>query len=127
MAIYVYALDKGGLMARGGCFYNPRDGGWVELQVLENEVVPVTIEFPFTPTEFNYRESGIDGSAPQISGDTVTLQFQTLNACGTYEIDVFDSAGAVRTVRFAANVAQPYVTGSITTTDDDDVDYGAFG
>lgn len=127
MAIYIMALDRGGYNCSGGCFYNPREGGWIELSALENEVTDVTIEFPFTPQEFNYRENGIDGSEPSITGDTVTLQFQSLNACGTYEIDVFSSTGAVRTVRFLANVAQPYVTGSITTTDDDDVDYGAWG
>jgi len=127
MAIYVTALDRGGYSAYGGCHYDPRDGGAVRLQVFENEVVPVTMEFNSAPSEFNYRENGIDGSEPAISGNSITLQFQQLNACGVYEIDVIFSDGATRTVRFIANEAQPYFTGSITTTDDDDVDYGAHG
>lgn len=127
MGIHVTALNRGGYSAYGGCSYNPREGGWIELDVHENEVIDVVIEFPVTPTEFNYRETGIDASEPVIVGSTVTLQFQQLAACGTYEIDVFTASGAVRTVRFLAHEAQPFYTGSVTTTDDDDVDYGAFG
>lgn len=127
MAIYVMALDRGGYSASGGCFYDPRDGGVLRLHVLENEVIPVTIEFNSAPSEFDYRENGIDGSEPIISGNTISLQFQELQPSGAYEIEVTFSDGSTKVVRFIANEAQPFTTGSITTTDDDDVDYGAFG
>lgn len=131
MAIYVTEMLRGGYSAFGGCYYDPRpahEGGRsVKLEVFEDEVIPVTIEFQQAPSETDYEEDGIDISAPQISGNTVTFQIQGLNANGTASLLAMFADGAARRVNFAANQNQPATFSSITPTDDDDVDYGAFG
>lgn len=130
MAIYVTALDRGGFSAHGGCYYDPRPAGeggrCVKLDVFEDEVIDVTVEFSATPTEFDYEEDGIDISEPVISGDTITFQIQGLNANGSMSLLAMFGSGAAKRVTFVANEAQPLV-GSIDPTDDDDVDYGALG
>jgi hypothetical protein len=126
MAIYVNVLERGGCSAYGGASYDSRDRV-VRLDVIEGEAFDVTIEYPETPASFDYWEDGIDGSEPVISGDTITLQFQTLTACGTYEIEAAYASGAKRRVKFQANEAQPFISSATTPTDDDDVDYGAWG
>lgn len=126
MGIHVTALEKGGCSAFGGAYYDPRDRV-VRLNVIEGEAFDVTILFPETPAEFDYWEDGIDGSEPVISGDAITLQFQTLTANGTYEIEAAYSSGARRRVRFQANDAQPFISSASAPTDDDDDDPGDWG
>lgn len=126
MTLNVVALDRGGYSAHGGGWWDARER-IVRLDVFEDEVIDVVIQFKEAPTELNYEEDGIDGATPVISGTTVTVQFQELNPNGVYEMLVFFGSGAKKRVRFQANPAQPIATGSITTTDDDDVDYGAWG
>lgn len=130
MAIYVNALDRGGYSAHGGAYYDPRpsaEGGrCIKLDVFEDEVIDVTVEFNSAPSSTDYEEDGIDISAPVISGNTITFQIQGLNANGTVSILAMFSSGAARRVNFMANENQP-LTGSIDPTDDDDVDDGAWG
>ena len=126
MALSVVALERGGFSAYGGAWFDARDRV-IRLEVFEDEVIDVTIQFGEAPTQFDYEEDGIDASEPVISGNTITLQFQTLSAGGTYQILAMFASGAAKRVRFQANEAQPVATGSITVTDDDDVDYGAWG
>lgn len=130
MAITVIALDRGGYSAYGGCFYDPRpsaEGGrCIKLEVFEDEVIDVTVEFGSAPTETDYEEDGIDISAPVISGNSITFQIQGLNANGTVSILVTFASGAQRRVNFMANENQPLV-GSIAPTDDDDDDPGVWG
>jgi len=131
MAIYVTALNRGGYAASGGCYYDPSSasegGRCIKLDVFDDEVVDVIVEFSGTPTDTDYEEDGIDISTPIISGNTITFQIQGLNANGTVSILVMFGSGAARRVSFMANENQPVSQGSITTTDDDDVDYGAWG
>lgn len=130
MAIYVTALNRGGFSASGGCYYDPRpaaEGGrCIKLDVFDDEVIDVTVEFTDAPTEYDYEEDGIDISAPVISGNTITFQIQGLNANGTVSLLAMFSGGAARRVTFQANENQP-LAGSINPTDDNDVDYGAHG
>lgn len=130
MAIYVIALDRGGYSASGGAYYDPRpsaEGGrCIKLDVFEDEVIDVTVEFNSTPTQTDYEEDGVDISAPVIVGNTITFQIQGLNANGTVSVLAMFSGGAQRRVNFMANENQP-LTGSIDPTDDDDVDDGAWG
>ena len=134
MAIYVMALERGGYSASGGAFYDPRpttEGGrCVRLDVFEDEVIDVTVDFGNltspTPTEKDYEEDGIDISEPVISGNTITFQIQGLNANGSVSILAMFGTGAARRVTFVANQNQP-LTGSIDPTDDDDDDPGAWG
>lgn len=130
MAIYVIALDRGGYSASGGAYYDPRpsaEGGrCIKLDVFEDEVIDVTVEFNSTPTQTDYEEDGVDISAPVIVGNTITFQIQGLNANGTVSILAMFSGGAQRRVNFMANENQPLV-GSIDPTDDDDIDDGAWG
>jgi hypothetical protein len=130
MAIYVIALDRGGYSASGGAYYDPRpaaEGGrCIKLDVFEDEVIDVTVEFNATPTQTDYEEDGVDISAPVIVGNTITFQIQGLNANGTVSVLAMFSGGAARRVNFMANENQP-LTGSIDPTDDDDVDDGAWG
>lgn len=131
MAIFVQALDRGGYSAYGGCYYDPRpaaEGGrCIKLDVFDDEVIDVTVTFTDTPTETDYEEDGIDISTPIISGNSITFQIQGLNANGTVSILVMFAGGAAKRVDFMANENQPANQGSITTTDDDDVDYGSWG
>ena len=124
------ALDRGGFSASGGCYYDPRpssEGGrCVKLDVFDDEVIDVTVEFTSTPTDYDYEEDGIDISEPAISGNTITFQIQGLNANGSVSLLAMFGTGAARRVTFAANENQP-LTGSISPTDDDDVDDGAWG
>ena len=134
MAIYVTALERGGYSASGGCFYDPgpssEGGRCVKLEVFEDEVIDVTVDYGNlvqpTPTEFDYEEDGIDISEPVISGNTITFQIQGLNANGSVSLLAMFGTGAARRLTFVANEAQPLM-GSIDPTDDDDVDYGAWG
>lgn len=127
MAIYVQELERGGYNAYGGCRYDARER-LILLDVFDNEKIDVTIEFASAPSELNYFEDGIDGSAPVISGNTVTVQFQDLQPSGRWQGDVIFASGAKKTIVFMANPAQPYDgTGSNDPTDDEDVDYGAHG
>lgn len=134
MAIYVMALERGGYSASGGCYYDPRpsaEGGrCLRLDVFEDEVIDVTVDYSNlttpTVTETDYEEDGVDISAPVISGNTITFQIQGLNADGSVSILAMFGTGAARRVTFVANENQP-LTGSISPTDDNDVDYGAFG
>lgn len=126
MALSVVALERGGFSAYGGAWFDARDRV-IRLEVFEDEVFDVIIQFSEAPTQFDYEEDGIDASEPVISGNTITLQFQTLSASGTYQLLAMFASGAAKRVRFQANEAQPVATGSITVTDDDDVDYGAWG
>jgi hypothetical protein len=130
MAIYAMALDRGGYTASGGAYYDPRpaaEGGrCIRLDVFSDEVVPVTVEFGATPTEYDYEEDGLDISAPVISGNTITFQIQGANADGSMSLLAMFADGAARRVTFVANENQP-LTGSINPTDDDDDDPGAWG
>lgn len=126
MTLQVVALERGGYSAYGGASFDARDR-IVRLDVFEDEVIDVVIQFPDTPTNFDYEEDGIDGAEPVISGNTITVQFQTLNPNGVYQLLAMFATGAARRVRFQANPAQPVSTTEITPTDDDDVDYGVWG
>ncbi len=130
MALYVIALDRGGYSASGGAYYDPRpaaEGGrCIKLDVFDDEVIDVTVEFNEAPSQFDYEEDGIDISEPVISGNTITFQIQGLNAGGTVSLLAMFSGGAARRANFMANENQPLV-GSIAPTDDDDVDDGAWG
>lgn len=127
MAIYVTELERGGFSAYGGCRYDERERK-VLLDVFDNEKIDVTMEFANAPSEFNYREDGIDGSEPVISSNSVTVQFQDLQPSGVYEIDVIFASGATKKVVFQANPAQPYDgTGTGDPTDDEDDDPGDWG
>lgn len=127
MGIHVTARAGGGCHAYGGATYDPRDRV-VRLDVLEGEAFDVTIVFPEAPSDFDYWEDGIDGSEPAIIGDQIDLQFQTIAANGTYELEAILPSGARRRVRFQANDAQPFVTcASTPPDDDDDDDPGAWG
>ena len=131
MTIYVTELARGGYSAHGGCYYDPRppsEGGrYVKLEVFDDEVIDVVAEFLSAPTETDYEEDGIDISTPVISGNTIAFQIQGLSASGTASVLVMFTSGAAKRVNFMANALQPVSQGSITTTDDDDVDYGAWG
>lgn len=124
--IYVNALERGGWSAYGGAHFDTRDRV-VRLDVFEDEVLDVTITFPWAVSSVDYEEDGIDGSEPSISSAVVTLQFQELNPSGLYKLLATSATGATKLVQFQANPSQPITTGSITVTDDDDVDYGAHG
>ena len=130
MAIYVMALERGGYSASGGAWYDGRSmsegGRCVRLEMFEDEVIDVTVEFSGAPSETDYEEDGIDISAPVISGNTVTFQIQGLNANGSMSLLTMFSGGAARRLTIVANENQPLM-GSINPTDDDDVDYGAWG
>ena len=126
MTLSVVALDRGGFSAHGGAWFDARDR-IIRLDVFPDDVIDVVIQFSSAPTEFDYEEDGIDGSEPVISGNSINVQFQTLSASGTYELVAMFASGAARTVRFQAHEAQPAWIAPITTTDDDDVDYGALG
>lgn len=134
MAIYVMALERGGYTASGGCYYDPRpssEGGrCIRLEVFEDEVIGVTVDYSNltepTPTEFDYEEDGVDISEPVISGNAITFQIQGLNADGSMSLLAMFASGAARRVTFLANANQPLM-GSIDPTDDNDVDYGAWG
>ena len=130
MAIYIMALERGGFTASGGAWYDPRpahEGGrCVKLEVFEDEVIDVTVEYQFTPIEFDYEEDGIDISEPVISGNTITFQIQGLNANGSMALLVYQSSGAKKRIVFVANENQPLM-GSIDPTDDEDDDPGAWG
>jgi len=130
MSIYVTALMRGGYSVQGGAYYDPRSaaegGRCIKLEVFEDEVIPVTVEFNSTPSQFDYEEDGLDISEPVIVGDTITFQIQGLNANGTMSLLAMFADGAARRVNFMANQNQPLV-GSIDPTDDDDVDDGAWG
>ena len=130
MAIYVMALERGGYTASGGCYYDPRptaEGGrCLKLDVFEDEVIDVTVEYQFTPTEFDYEEDGINISEPEISGNTITFQIQGLNANGSMALLAYQSSGAKKRIVFVANENQPLM-GSIDPTDDEDDDPGAWG
>lgn len=130
MGIYVTALDRGGCSASGGGWYDPRpaaEGGrCIKLEVFDDEVIGVTVEFSSAPSEYDYEEDGIDISEPVISGNTITFQIQGLNANGTLSLLAMFSDGAARRVNFMANANQQ-LTGSIDPTDDDDDDPGAWG
>lgn len=126
MTVNVFVLDRGGCSAHGGAWFDPRDR-IVRLDVFDDEVIDVVIHFTAAPTEFDYEEDGIDGSAPVISGTTITVQFQTLNPSGVYQLLAMFAGGAAKRVRFQASPAQPAYSGAITPTDDDDVDDGAWG
>lgn len=130
MAIYVMALDRGGYSASGGAWYDGRSlaegGRCVRLEMFEDEVIDVTVEFSDAPSETDYEEDGIDISSPVISGNTVTFQIQGLNANGSMSLLTMFSGGAARRLTIVANENQPLI-GSIAPTDDDDVDDGAWG
>ncbi len=130
MAIYVMALDRGGYTASGGAWYDGRSlaegGRCVRLEMFEDEVIDVTVEFSDAPSETDYEEDGIDISSPVISGNTVTFQIQGLNANGSMSLLTMFSSGAARRLTIVANENQPLI-GSIAPTDDDDVDDGAWG
>ena len=131
MGVYVTELARGGFSAFGGCDYNPRERR-IDLEVMHNEVLDVTIEFQNTPSELNYYEDGIAGSEPVIVGNTITLQFQQFGSCGRYKIDVFFATGSVKSVVFAAHEAQPYYCWAGDTpddepSDDEDLDGGMVG
>lgn len=126
MTLQVVALDRGGYSAYGGASFDARDR-IVRLDVFEDEVIDVVIQYSEAPTNFDYEEDGIDASEPVISGTTITLQFQVLNPNGVYQLLAMFASGAARRVRFQANPAQPVATTSITPSDDDDVDYGVWG
>ena len=130
MAIYVMALDRGGYSASGGAWYDGRSlaegGRCVRLEMFEDEVIDVTVEFSDAPSETDYEEDGIDISSPVISGNTVTFQIQGLNANGSMSLLTMFSSGAARRLTLVANENQPLI-GSIAPTDDDDVDDGAWG
>ena len=129
MAIYVMALDRGGYSASGGAWYDGRSlaegGRCVRLEMFEDEVIDVTVEFSDAPSETDYEEDGIDISSPVISGNTVTFQIQGLNANGSMSLLTMFSSGAARRLTLVANENQPLI-GSIAPTDDDDVDDGAW-
>lgn len=132
MTIQVTALNRGGYSAYGGGQYDGRpahEGGRViNLDIFEDEVINVVITFDEAPSETDYEEDGIDISTPQISGNTVTFQIQGLNASGTVALLAMFSDGSTRRCVFRANASQPFTgTAAIDPTDDDDVDYGAFG
>lgn len=127
MTLNVVVLERGGCSAHGGAWFDPRDR-IVRLDVFEDEVIDTVIQLPFTPTEFDYEEDGMDASEPVISGDTVTLQFQDLTPSGSYEILIYGASGQKKRVRFQANEAQPIVSaGDIIADDDEDDDPGAWG
>ena len=130
MAIYVALAERGGGTASGGAWYDPRpahEGGrCVKLEVFEDEGIDVTVEYQFTPIEFDYEEDGIDISEPVISGNTITFQIQGLNANGSMALLVYQSSGAKKRIVFVANENQPLM-GSIDPTDDEDDDPGAWG
>jgi hypothetical protein len=130
MAIYIMALDRGGYSASGGAWYDggalAEGGRCVRLDMFEDEAIDVTAEFSSAPTEFDYEEDGIDISAPVISGNTITFQIQGLNANGTVSLLAMFGSGAARRLTICANENQPSV-GSISPTDDDDIDDGAWG
>lgn len=134
MAIYIMALERGGFTASGGAWYDGRSlaegGRCVRLEMFEDDVIDVIVDYGNlaspTPTETDYEEDGIDISAPAISGNTVTFQIQGLNANGTVSLLAMFSGGAARRLTICANENQQAI-GSLDPTDDDDVDYGAFG
>ena len=130
MSIHVIVPDRGGANASGGAWYDPRpahEGGrCVKLEVFEDEVIDVTVEYQFTPTEFDYEEDGINISEPEISGNTITFQIQGLNANGSMALLAYQSSGAKKRIVFVANENQPLM-GSIDPTDDEDDDPGAWG
>jgi len=126
MTINVVVLERGGCSASGGAWFDPRER-IVRLDVFEDELLNVTIQFPFAVSETDYEEDGIDGSTPVISSNVVTLQFSQVQPSGTYQILGTASDGQTKRVRFQANAAQPVPSDAITPTDDDDVDYGAWG
>ncbi len=130
MGVYVIAKDAGGYSAYGGCSYNPRERR-VEMEVQQNEVLDVTIEFTQAPSEFNYFERGIASSEPTIEGNCVVLQFQEFSSCGEYKIDVMFNGGSVRSVLFRAHDDQSYYccvsTPDDEPTDDEDLDGGLVG
>lgn len=134
MAIYIMALERGGFNASGGAWYDGRSlaegGRCVRLEMFEDDVIAVTVDYSNlsepTPTESDYEEGGIDISAPVISGNTITFQIQRLSANGTVALLAMFASGVQKRLVIVANANQP-ATGSIDPTDDDDVDYGAFG
>lgn len=126
MAIYITPLERGGFAAFGGCRYDERER-CVVLDVFEDEVIDGVIEFTQAPTLIDYEEDGIGIATPLISGNTVTFQVQELSASGLLSFLISFESGAQKRVNIQANVAQPYSSGSITPTDDDDVDYGDWG
>lgn len=126
MTLNVWELARGGYGAHGGAHFDPRLRR-IMLDVLEDEVVDVVIQFENAPTAYDYWEDGIDGSEPSISGNTIVVQFQELNPSGTYEILVTFNSGAQKRVVFQANQAQ-IATGNMTAPDDDDdMDGGVYG
>lgn len=127
MGIHVTVLERGGCSAFGGARYDPR-GRVVRLDVLRGESFDVTLKFPSDLHEFNYWEDGIDGSEPEIFGDEIRLQFQTMIASGTYKIEGIATNGERRIVWFQANDAQPFTSYvAAPPTDDLDDDPGDWG
>ena len=128
MTLNVIALDRGGFSAQGGAWFDARDR-IIRLEVVDDEVIDVVIQFTNTPTDYDYIEDGIDGSEPAISGNTIAVQFQEISANGVYELLASFASGAVRRVKFQANEAQPFV--SMVDADDneadEDDDPGAWG
>lgn len=126
MAIYITALDKGGLSVFGGCRYDERERA-VLLDVFEDEVIDGVIEFTQTPTLIDYEQDGIEIATPLISGNTITFQLQELHPNGLVSFLISFESGAQKRVNIRAHAAQPYDSSSITPSDDDDVDYGDWG
>lgn len=130
MTLSVIVLERGGCSVHGGAWWNPRDGGFVQLHVMpEDQYVDVAIQYPSTVSTTEVEENGINGSAPSISGSTVSLQFQGLTPGGSYRIDATFASGEKRRVTFLAHDAQTWTaTGALDPEDDDDdVDDGAWG